>query len=179
MSGTVIIPSRQDGETQKGMWRVRDQNARVVVGGKVVGRDHEILPGISYTLYFDQDTEMPEEHARRFLVDESFIVRAPDNTRLAPFSEQVKSRDLPPMLKPNQVIADLNELNQEALLNRALLKPGAPKFNIRSKRDAIIEFLISAHETEGPGARAVPTAEDDEGDVEEIDQDAINKMFGA
>jgi hypothetical protein len=177
MSGSVTIPNRQDGDPLKGQWRVRDQNARVVVAGQVVGRDHEILPGISYTLFFDRDTLMPEEHARRFLVDEAFIVRAPDNTRLAPFSEQVKSRDLPPVLKPNQVIADLNELNQESLLNRALLKPGAPKFNIRSKRDAIIEFLISAHEAEGPGARAAPAAEDDDGDVEELDPDAVDKMF--
>jgi hypothetical protein len=180
MSASVTVPNRaNDHAAANGQWRVRDTNARTVIGGEVLGRDHEILPGISYKLFFDRDTPMPEEHARRFLVDPAFLVLAPDNTRLVPLSDQVKSRDLPPTLKPNQVIADLNELNAEALVNRCLIRPNAPKFNVRSKREAMIEFLLSSYEAEGDAGRPASTGSDDgDGELEEVEGADVDKLFG-
>lgn len=181
MSASITVPNRaQEQASANGSWRVRDTNARTVTGGEVVGRDHEILPGISYRLFFDRDTLMPEEHARRFLIDSSFIVLAPDNTRLVPLSEQVKTRDLPPMLKPNQVIADLNELTAEALVNRSLIRQNAPKFNTKSKREAMIEFLLSSYEAEGDAGRPASGGGDDgDGELEEITGAAVDGLFGA
>lgn len=176
MSATVTVPDRDAGSTPQGKWRVRDTNARVVHDGKVQGRTHEILPGISYTLYFDTDTPMPEEHARRFLIDEAFIVLTPDGTRLVPFSEQVKSRDLPPSLKANQVVASLDELTHDALMNRSLLKPGAPKFSKRTSREVMIEFLTGAHEAEGEGRRAADGG-DDADDLEEMNPNEVDSLL--
>jgi len=180
MSASITVPNRaHEHAAANGLWRVRDMNARTVIGGEVLGRDHEILPGIIYKLFFDRDTPMPEEHARRFLVDPAFTVLAPDNTRLAPLSDQVKTRDLPPMLKPNQVIADLNELNQEALVNRSLIRPNAPKFTTRSKREAMIEFLLASYEAEGDAGRPASGGGDDgDGELEEITGAAVDSLFG-
>lgn len=176
MSASLTMPDR-GAAPPRGKWKVLDSNARVVVDGKVQGRVHEIRPGVFYTLFYNEGTAMPEEDARKFLIDKSFIVTDPDGERVAPLSEQATLRELPNRLKANQVIADLNELTQDALLNRALQKPNAPKFNGRSKRDMLVEFLLSAHEAEGGGGGPMAGTDDDDAaeleEAEDADVDAI------
>ena len=176
MSGNLT-----DDSTAKagGKWAVRDMNARRMIDGKVQARTHEILPGVFYALVFNEDTFMPEEHARRFLVDKAFQVTAPSGNLVPALDPEASSRVIPNMLRPNQIIADVSELTQEALLTRALMAPGAPKFTSRTKRDTLIEFLLEENVRLGNERGGVDTAAggDDGGLVEDMSEAAVEKMF--
>ncbi|CAB4144096.1 hypothetical protein UFOVP469_12 [uncultured Caudovirales phage] len=176
MSGNLT----DDGATKaSGKWAVRDMNARRMIDGKVQPRHHEILPGVFYALTFNQDAFMPEEHARRFLIDRAFQVTAPSGNIVPAMDPEASVRVLPNLLRPNQVIADVSELTHEALLTRALMAPGAPKFTSKTKRDTLIEFLLEENVRLGSarGASDADPAGGDDSSVEEMGADAVDKMF--
>lgn len=135
-----------------GYWGVRDTNARVLDDdGNPKPRVHEAVKGKMYSLRFDQDTFMPEEHARKFLKDASFEVTDAEGDIVAPLSSQSLSRRMPDALAPGVVIASLEELTLEALLTRAAQRPRTPKFTAETKRDLIISFLYDEFERDAMG----------------------------
>lgn len=141
------------------MFAVRDKNAR---GDHP--RVHD-MPGARYPLWAHKDTPVPERHALMFLRDSAFEVRDETGRMLASVEHLANERDASRELDPDETIAKYAELTSEALLARAVLRPGAGTFNRRTPRAELVAFLTSApmkqdlprHER----ARDTSTPEDD------------------
>ena len=176
-----------------GYWGVRDSNARELdADGNLKPRIHEAGKGRVYALYFDRDTFMPEEHARKFLKDVSWEVTDAEGDIVAPLARQSLSRRMPDALAPGVVIASLEELTQEALLTRAAQRPRTPKFTAETKRDLIISFLYDEFERDAMGedpstgmanpatnSPGMPRLEAGLGadDVDQMDEDETKKLL--
>lgn len=170
----ALMDHKEDGGAADGRrgWTVIDKNARQMVDGKVVPRVHEIVPGQTYALFFNQPVVMPEAHARRFLKDASFEVRNPAGELLVPLSDAEQSRQVPASLDPDQVVAKLGELTREALTTRVALLPGAPKFNKATSREDLIEFIVAANKSQKA------EAEEDLG-LETMSGKELDRVFAA
>lgn len=161
-------------------WMVFDMNARTFKDGELVPRIHEIRPGVHYKLKFNEGTPMPEADARKFLIDPAFKVFSPDGHHVPALDATATQRVMPNMLKPDQVIAQLSELTTEALLTRALVAPGAPRFTASSKRETLIEFLLEDHVRAGGVARVAESAsgtDDADLELEDMDEDELDKLM--
>ena len=130
-------------ERPDGFWGVRDSNARMLNDeGEPVPRTHEPVRGRTYKLYFDRETFMPEDHARKFLRDPAFIVTDANGDAVASLSRDALKRTIPnENLPPNMVIASVEELTHTALMTRCAQRPRAPKFTPDTPRDTMIRFL--------------------------------------
>lgn len=140
---------------------VRDRLARV--GGKP--RKHElIVEGQQFLYAFEagQRVPMPRVHALRFnLAPEGFEVTydAAGKTIVEAAGPDAGRAALP-VLEPDQVIARLDELTLDALLNRANVLDGGERLTKRDGKDTIMAFL--------KGTRAAP--KDDGDDVQLMDE---------
>ena len=169
----------------EGMWGVRDRNATEIEGKNQDGtiryrvRPHEIRPGVVYELSFREPKMMPEGDARIFLKDSAFIVTDEMGRTVAPLSVTAQSRVLPGQLEANMVLADLNELTDEALLTRAAQLPDGHRLNSETSRERLVHFIVAAHTMKGrqKAGRAAPTDAEQEadgaGDAEDLDDDAV------
>jgi hypothetical protein len=122
--------------------RVWDRNA------KQAARVHEPVPGITYKLRHDGDgTEMPYEHAIKFLRDPSFRVHDPagNELKIAGPTSSGSHIELP----PHQVVAGLDELTVEALINRAKVLRGGHAINKNWGKERIVDFIIAGGLPEG------------------------------
>jgi hypothetical protein len=124
-------------QSQAGDWQVRDLNAKNGI------RYHEPVVGQVVGLSAKEWTSVPENIARKFLVDPAFEVLNEDGQPVASMPDQAKERGQAGnvRLKNDEVIARLDELNRDALMARAARIPGGEKFNRNTKRETLIDWL--------------------------------------
>ena len=159
-----------DTNRKEGEWGVRDKNARVIAtdgSGKTQPRTHEPAPGITYALNYDRPTFMPEEHARKFLKDPSFEVTDANDVPVASLSPNARLRKAPDNLPADMVIANLNELTDEALLTRVAQQPGGDRFNGGTPREVLVRFVMDQNTPHAHG----PTGKESDFEVEEMPED--------
>ena len=137
--------------TEIAMAKVKDLNAITEV------RKHDLLDADGKIVPFEfkphQYTAVPLTMATRFLVGNSgFEVLGPDGQVLRLMAQPQTGAGPGVVLRPDQVIAALDELTLDALVIRAVAKGG--KFAKASGKKAVVEFLVG-------GAPAAAGAIDD------------------
>lgn len=141
-------------QSQPGDWKVRDKNAKNGV------RYHEPVEGTVVGLDAKNWTDVPENIARKFLVDPAFEVLNEDGQPVASMPDQAKERETAGnvRLRSDEVIARLDELNRDALMARAARIPGGEKFNRNTKRETLVDWLKNQ---EKPARAGDSLADDD------------------
>lgn len=131
-----------------GKWAVLDTN------GVRKPRNHSPVEGATYSLNAKSPTPMPREHAVKFLSDASFQVfneygiHVPD----LPTAESLRAgQDRKITLAPNEVVAKLHELTDEAILTRCQRFPGGERLTKKTKRPDLEEFLVDAMQRRAKG----------------------------
>lgn len=125
---------------EKNLFTVYDLNAR----GEM-RRSHEAPDGTPYALNASKGTLMPEAHALVFLKDPAFKVVHPDGRVLPPLPQSAMLREVDVQkLEPDETVAQYAELTTEALLARAVNRPGGHNFTGATSREALVSFLIRA-----------------------------------
>lgn len=156
--------------TDKILWGVKDKNATRAP------RRHEV-GGLAYDLIAAGYTSMPQEHASHFMRDPSFEVVDEYGRPVATVAEQAVNQPgrLPPLLKPGQVVANLDELMAPALLARAMQLPNGAGFTAATKKADLIAALTEAGS--GPRSPQNPAPEgSDPLDVEDIPDDELKDL---
>ncbi|KKL65181.1 hypothetical protein LCGC14_2157560 [marine sediment metagenome] len=111
-------------------------------------RKHEIIVDgrtLEYEFKFAHATPMPFSHAMKFLHIQSFECRHPDGTLIPPLpnlAEQSNS-GAAPVLRPSQVIAELDELSDDALVRRCNAISGGEQMSVTSGKDSLVRFLLN------------------------------------
>lgn len=90
----------------------------------------------------DQGTEMEMDHAMQFLKDKAFIVTDAEGNRVEPVPVQKDGGTGSLVLKPNEVIADLNELTTRSLYKRCKVIAGSDKIVEGTEREDMVDFLM-------------------------------------
>lgn len=174
-------------EKKPTMYLVFDTNARagqprnheIIVRTYPDGREPDIK---SYALSSDKPTEMPMEHAFKFLVDPAFRVTRQDGQIIAPppkAATTVVATEIP----IDQTIAAYAELTRVALYKRCKMQPGGEDIDEKTSAQDMIDFLIECRRKQ---ARAMQGADDGEvaakmasGDLGGAATDEeLNRMFG-
>jgi hypothetical protein len=129
---------------------------------------------------------MPEVHARVFLKDPSFRVEDADGNVIPGLTRLAQERTAPEALPSNMVIADVNELTNEALLTRAAQRAGGGSMNGGTRREVLLRFLIEGFQDDMRPALSRANLDPDAGmdggdpgEAESMDDDATAKMFSA
>jgi hypothetical protein len=132
-----------------GKWAVMDMNAT-----RKPRRHQPVVDGPEYQLNAKTPKEMPREHAVKFLSDPSFKVfneygaHVPD----LPSAESLRAgQDRKITLAPNEVVAKLHELTDEAVLTRCQRFPNGERLTKRTKRADLEDFLIEAMQRRAKG----------------------------
>lgn len=125
--------------TEVAMAQVKDLNATTDA------RRHDLLDADGKIVSFDfmpnRYTAVPLTMATRFLVGNSgFEVLGPDGQVLRLMAQPQTGAGPGIVLRPDQVIASLDELTLDALVTRAVAKGG--KFTKASGKKAVVEFLV-------------------------------------
>lgn len=107
-------------------------------------KDFPFMPG--------EKVELPFAHAAKFLIDDAFVVTDHDGHVYTPSPKRIKTSDVK-ALRPDQVIAELAELTDDALYIRAVKFPGGEVLNRATSRSDLIEFLVEAHAQIDEGER--------------------------
>jgi hypothetical protein len=132
-----------------------------------VPRQHEIIirtyddgrepDTVTYQLLSQGNgTEMPMEHAMKFLSDKAFIVKNPLGDRIMP-PASVEGGLGGMVLEPDQTVAFYNELSRPALFKRCKVLPGGERISVDDSTATMIEFLMAWEEH-----KKSPTGEDTE-----------------
>lgn len=110
-------------------------------------REHvQIVGGIETTFSFEykKKVEMDKAIAHKFLKTAEFIVTDHDGKVIERSPDQPDQHSIKPfLLKEDQVIAQLTELSDQALLKRAMQMVGGERMQ-HSGRDRVIAFLMAA-----------------------------------
>ena len=134
---------------------------QILVDGGLV--TYEFSPGVP--------TRMPEAHAMKFLASGFPVVDEKDRS-VKGFRKSEPDGSVP-ALAPDEVIASLDELTQEALLVRAQAAPGGEAFKRGAKKSDLIDFLVASG---GLASSDEQPASDP--DIEEMGADELHAMFG-
>jgi hypothetical protein len=126
-----------DTKASEDTFMVFDMNARSA------GRIHDMVDGTRYELHAGKGTPVPERHALLFLRDEAFKVVDPSGATLASVAHLANERDGSRALADDETIARYEELTHDALLARAVLRPGAA-FGRKSSKAELVAFLTNA-----------------------------------
>lgn len=167
---------RKDGE-----WVVYDLNANAPdpkEPDRVLPRIHASRVGVNWALRHNEACYMPEADARVFLKDPAFKVLNADDEEIPPLSITQQKRNLPTELAPNLVIANLAEINTDALLTRVAQMRGGQRFNSSSPRDKIIAFMIEQHMAASQKSTKTDGIEAD-GEVGDIDDAEAARILAA
>lgn len=132
--------ARQTGSSgaKPGQWGVLDLTA------KQGPRIHEVADGVAYPLSATSPTFMPTEHAMVFLCNEAFRVTDEEGNPVASLPTDVVSPTAagPRRLEPGTTVARYEELGQDALVARAVRRPGGgQQIKKNTPKRTIIEFL--------------------------------------
>jgi hypothetical protein len=157
--------------TDKILWGVKDKNAIRSARRHSVG-------GVDYDLIATGHAPMPQEHASHFMRDPSFEVVDEFGRPVATVAEQSVNQPgrLPPLLKPGQVVANLDELLTTALLARAQQLPNGKGFGQATKKADLITALIEAGSE--PRSPQNPAPEGGEVEVEDVPEEELAALDG-
>ncbi|MRR49369.1 MAG: hypothetical protein EG825_00400 [Rhodocyclaceae bacterium] len=129
-------------ETEKGF--VVDTNARPgesraheVIIREVTGQDP--ITKI-YRLNSETPTEMPLDHAMKFLRDKAFLVTTSGGEVIKPVVKRDQA-DVTFQLGENELIAEYSELSREALWKRVKMLPGSESIGKASGNETLIAFI--------------------------------------
>lgn len=118
-----------------------------------------------YNLRSDQSTQMPLDHAMKFLVDKAFVVEDSQGNVIKPVAKRDDS--LPLRLGENEVVAEYEELSRPALWKRAKVMPGSESLKKTATDEDLIAFLRAAGRREAGVARG---SENSIGELDGIDK---------
>lgn len=122
------------------------------------------------TFKYREKVMLPYAEAMKFTVDGAFRVTDEDGKVYEPVKKP-RDTSVPVALAANEVVAELHELTQEALLRRAAIKPGGEKLSKSTKKDTIIDFLQAAYAVERtPGRDADAPEADASGEAMDMDE---------
>lgn len=122
---------------------------------------HGALLG-EYTFELAERKPMPAQHALAFVGKDGFEVRDDQGRQLAA-NHGVQVEDGGGIqLGEGEVVARVDELKNEALVRRAEQLPGGARFNMRSKRDDLVGFVLAG------GDQPQPEPEPAEDDLTEM-----------
>ena len=162
---------------EAGEWAVFDLNAKQLDpkdNARVLPRHHESRLGVLWALRYNEPCYMPEAEARVFLKDPAFKVVNANGEEVPPLSADQQQRNLPSMLAPNLVIANLAELTTDALLTRVAQLRGGARFNSTSPRERVIAFIIEQQAIrQNVTASAESLADEMVGDIDDREAAAI------
>lgn len=175
---TEIVPDK---------WSVIDKNAgnpaSIGPDGKSMGRDHKTRSGAVYRLYHNRKTIMPSADAMTFLCDEAFEVYNEEGVLVPPMpkaanlhTQSAQGMDL----KPGQVVAHFEELIDSALLARAQQKNGGARFNAKTPRKTLLEFMHGiAVKDSKVGKRGEISVADNNADIatEEMSPEELDRLL--
>lgn len=121
-------------------------------------RTHE-LPGedgrlVSYTFKPREHLPMPMAQAMMLVANDGFEVLDPAGKRLqvrTPGGQGGASKGI--VLRPDEVVARLDELTLDALLQRATRLPGGDELKKNDGKDKVIAFMLSAGQDDGTDGR--------------------------
>lgn len=160
-------------------WGVKDKNANRIKEGKVLERVHEVLPGITYALVFNEFRKMPEAHARVFLKDPSFEVVNAAGVVQKPLDPLTLKRIAPSRLPPDMVIANLDELTTEALFQRATVKAAGEELSSDTSREEMIALIKGEEIRASTASRRETGAGDGDAGSETMDDADAARMLEA
>jgi hypothetical protein len=165
---------RKDGD-----WAVFDLNAKHLDPnnpGEMLPRVHESRPGVTWPLRANMPCYMPQADARVFLKDPSFKVVNENEDEVPPLVPEQRERNVPAMLSPHMVIANLAELTTDALLTRVAQMRGGARYNSTSSRERVIDFI-----TEQQGLMQAERKDGDAGvgdhEVDDIDDAEASRIL--
>jgi len=133
-------------------------------------RTHEIIVQVIpsgepitkvYKLRSDEHTEMPLDHAMKFLVDKAFIVEDAKGNVMKPVARRDDSQPL--KLGEGEVVAEYEELSRAALWKRAKILPGSEELKKTSSDTELIDFIKTASRRDEGVSRG------SEGKISELD----------
>jgi hypothetical protein len=96
----------------------------------------------TYTLFSDAPTEMPMEHAMKFLVDPAFRVISPSGARIMPVARTDLSKPIT-ALKDDEVVVQYGELSKDALFRRVKVLPGSEDIAESAKHQDLVDFMVA------------------------------------
>lgn len=155
------------------------RNHDIIVQTYADGREPDVK---TYALSSEKATEMPMDHALKFLVDPAFRVERPDGQVIMPPPKQVAGVGLQE-LPVDQTVAAYNELTRVALYKRCKMAAGGEKITDKSTVQEMADFLIAGrrkamevHSTADEQELAARMAGGDLGGA--ADQSTLDSMFG-
>lgn len=93
-----------------------------------------------YVLSADQETEMPIDHAMFFLIDSAFIVKDGEKNVLRALANHEQATHV--AIPEGFVLAELSELNRDALVVRCKVLPGSSHIHpVKTKIEDLITFI--------------------------------------
>lgn len=100
---------------------------------------------VGFTMHPGEPLKIPKEAAIQFAKIPEFTVRTPSGAKIKPPSEKAGS-DGKVKLLPGQVVANVDELTDDALLKRARLLPGGERLPRTPKRADLVDFVMAGGE---------------------------------
>lgn len=95
-----------------------------------------------YALSAATPTEMPFEHALKFLRDPGFVVRDAAGKILKPMKNREQTTGV--VIPEGFVLAEWDELSKEALYLRCKVAPGSERLHpMKTHKDDLIKFLVA------------------------------------
>ena len=141
---------------------VYDLNATAIDrDGKPVARSHDVIIGRdgddvqikTYHLSSQKGTKMPLDHAMKFL-HPGFRVVDGDGVVIKPVEKRERIV-APQQLRPDELVAGVEELSDESLFKRAKVLPLSDGITLESSRQEMIDFIVSTNRaTDAPGQGA-------------------------
>lgn len=132
------------GETATdGLWTVHDLNARRrdKITGKEIGRVHEDRTGVVHELFASKGKQMTSAQARTFLMPGFKVLNEKGEEVQNIPDEALKKAGEVPKIEVGQSVAWYEELTTQALLARCARRPGGERFNQKTARQVLIDFL--------------------------------------
>lgn len=142
------------------MLRVLDKTAKQGPGGE---RKHVlIINGLpkEFTFEFTKPLSLPFAEAQKFLQHDNFVLIDDNGNQIVPRRLPKQPHELGAgetlAMADDEVIARLDELNNAALLARAVLLKGGEQFVDKPERRALIDFLVGERQKSDKINKAAP-----------------------
>lgn len=171
IAGAIEAVKAAEGLVKQSFCEVFDMNHK---GGETLPRVHDVVIRVdrdetdgrithvetqSYALRRDKPCQMPLEHAFKFLVDPAFVVKGPNGNRIMPVAKHDESKPLS-ALKDDELVVNIDELSDEALLRRVKVLPGSEGIAANATHAELVIWLKAWKKSlKAAGAGALEFAE--------------------
>ena len=177
MSEETVAVRAANEPMPEGTWAVKDK----LVKPSEKQRVHTVVidgEQFDYTMERGKWTQMPKLHAAVFLrTPEGFDVIDENRDLVQPIEAVKEAEDLAAKLPPGTVIAKLEELTHERLLDRAPAEYGL-KVNKSMSKPEIIEKMIAAEKKKRADNTSYSADDDPNGRGDMMSQSDLDRFFG-